>query len=94
MRAAAASGVNITYKILYNDAVAMTGGQPVEGGLTVSQIAHQVAAEGAKKLVVVTDEPGQISRRAGFPPGATVHHRDELDARAARAARDARASPS
>ncbi len=49
LRAAAAAGVNITYKILYNDAVAMTGGQPAEGGLTVSQIAHQVWAEGAKR---------------------------------------------
>ena len=48
IRAAAASGVNITYKILYNDAVAMTGGQPADGGFTVPQIAAQVAAEGAK----------------------------------------------
>src|SRR4029434_8855835 len=48
IRAAAASGVNITYKILYNDAVAMTGGQPAEGGFNVSQIAHPVAAEGGK----------------------------------------------
>ena len=63
IRAAAAAGVNITYKILYNDAVAMTGGQPADGGLTVSQIAHQVAAEGAKRLVIVSDEPGEISRR-------------------------------
>src|SRR5206468_3613564 len=57
IRAAAAAGVNITYKILYNDAVAMTGGQPVEGRLTVSQIAHQVSAEGAKRLVIVSDDP-------------------------------------
>jgi indolepyruvate ferredoxin oxidoreductase len=57
IRAAAASGVNITYKILFNDAVAMTGGQPNEGGLNVPQIARQVAAEGAKRVVVVTDEP-------------------------------------
>ena len=57
IRAAAAAGVNITYKILYNDAVAMTGGQPAEGGLTVSQIAHQVSAEGAKRLVIVSDDP-------------------------------------
>ena len=57
MRAAAAAGVNITYKILYNDAVAMTGGQPAEGRLNVAQIAHQVSAEGAKRLAIVTDEP-------------------------------------
>ena len=57
LRAAAAAGVNITYKILYNDAVAMTGGQPAEGGLTVSQIAHQVSAEGAKRLAIVSDDP-------------------------------------
>jgi indolepyruvate ferredoxin oxidoreductase len=79
IRAAAASGVNITYKILYNDAVAMTGGQPAEGGLTVSQIAHQVAAEGAKRLVIVSDEPEKYPSNY-FPSGATVHHRRELDA--------------
>ena len=79
IRAAAAAGVNITYKILYNDAVAMTGGQPAEGGLTVSQIAHQVAAEGAKRLVIVSDEPEKYPANY-FPPGATVHHRRELDA--------------
>src|SRR5579871_5192443 len=59
LRAAAASGVNITYKILYNDAVAMTGGQPAEGGFTVAQIAHQVAAEGTKRLAIVSDDPGK-----------------------------------
>jgi indolepyruvate ferredoxin oxidoreductase len=79
IRAAAASGVNITYKILYNDAVAMTGGQPAEGGLTVSQIAHQVAAEGAKRLVIVSDDPEKYPSNY-FPSGATVHHRRELDA--------------
>src|SRR3954463_8008299 len=79
VRAAAAAGVNITYKILYNDAVAMTGGQPAEGGLTVSQIAHQVAAEGAKRLVVVSDEPEKYPSNY-FPSGVTVHHRRELDA--------------
>ena len=57
IRAAIAAGVNITYKILFNDAVAMTGGQANDGGLTVPQIARQVAAEGAKRVVVVTDEP-------------------------------------
>src|ERR1700751_5198409 len=56
LRAAAVSGVNITYKILYNDAVAMTGGQPAEGGFTVAQIAHQVWAEGVKRLALASDE--------------------------------------
>jgi indolepyruvate ferredoxin oxidoreductase len=78
LRAAAAAGVNITYKILYNDAVAMTGGQPAEGGLTVSQIAHQVWAEGAKRLAIVSDDPGKYPK-GYFPAGATVHHRREMD---------------
>jgi indolepyruvate ferredoxin oxidoreductase len=78
IRAAAASGVNITYKILFNDAVAMTGGQRNDGGLSVPIIARQVAAEGAKKVVVVTDEPWKYPSDANFPPGVTIHHRDEL----------------
>jgi indolepyruvate ferredoxin oxidoreductase len=79
LRAAAASGVNITYKILYNDAVAMTGGQPAEGSFNVAQIAHQVAAEGTKRLVIVSDDPDKYPANY-FPPGATVHHRRDLDA--------------
>ncbi|MBV8753877.1 MAG: indolepyruvate ferredoxin oxidoreductase family protein, partial [Hyphomicrobiales bacterium] len=78
IRAAIASGVNITYKILFNDAVAMTGGQHHEGGLTVDQIARQVAAEGVKKVVVVTDEPWKYGADIGWPAGTTIHHRDEL----------------
>jgi indolepyruvate ferredoxin oxidoreductase len=78
IRAAAASGVNVTYKILFNDAVAMTGGQRNDGGLNVPQIARQVAAEGAKKIVVVTDEPWKYPSDADFPKGVTIHHRDEL----------------
>jgi indolepyruvate ferredoxin oxidoreductase len=80
LRAAAAAGVNITYKILYNDAVAMTGGQPHDGPLTVPEITRQVEAEGAKKVVVVTDEPGKYPMNAGFAHGVTIRHRDELDA--------------
>src|SRR6266849_2024484 len=80
IRAAAASGVNMTYKILYNDAVAMTGGQPVEGGFTVAQIAHQVLAEGARRVVVVTDEPSKHQGNDAFPKGIAIRHRDELDA--------------
>ena len=78
IRAAAASGVNVTYKILFNDAVAMTGGQRNDGGLSVPIIARQVAAEGAKKIVVVTDEPWKYPADANFPAGVTIHHRDEL----------------
>jgi indolepyruvate ferredoxin oxidoreductase len=78
IRAAAASGVNITYKILFNDAVAMTGGQRNDGGLNVAQIARQVAAEGAKKIVVVTDEPWKYPKGTEWPAGVTIHHRDDL----------------
>ena len=80
IRAAIASGTTMTYKILFNDAVAMTGGQANDGGLTVEQIARQVAAEGAKRVVVVTDEPWKYPRDTDWPRGLTVHHRDELDA--------------
>ena len=79
LRFALSSGANITYKILYNDAVAMTGGQPHEGGLTVDMIARQVRAEGVDRIAVVTDEPGKYAGRVQFPAGVTVHHRDELD---------------
>jgi indolepyruvate ferredoxin oxidoreductase len=79
LRAAAASGVNITYKILYNDAVAMTGGQPAEGSFTVAQIAHQVWAEGVKRLAIVSDDPSKYPPSGYFPAGASVHHRREMD---------------
>jgi indolepyruvate ferredoxin oxidoreductase len=79
IRAAAISGVNITYKILYNDAVAMTGGQPAEGHMSVPQISRQVTAEGAKRVVVVTDEPDKYPMNAGFAPGVEIRHRDDLD---------------
>src|SRR6202041_1597254 len=78
IRAAIAAKTNITYKILFNDAVAMTGGQRNDGGLTVPQVARQVAAEGAKRVVVVTDEPDKYPRETLWPSGLTVHHRDEL----------------
>jgi len=80
IRAAIASGVKMTYKILFNDAVAMTGGQANDGGLTVDQIARQVAAEGASRVIVVTDEPWKYPKDTDWPRGLTVHHRDELDA--------------
>jgi indolepyruvate ferredoxin oxidoreductase len=78
IRAAIAAKINITYKLLYNDAVAMTGGQPVEGQPTVPMITRQLAAEGAKRIVVASDQPEKYKGEAGFAPGVTVHHRDEL----------------
>src|SRR5215510_404116 len=78
IRAAIASNTNITYKVLFNDAVAMTGGQANDGGLTVPQVARQVAAEGAKRVVIVTDEPDKYARGTDWPSGLTIHHRDDL----------------
>jgi indolepyruvate ferredoxin oxidoreductase len=79
IRQAVATGANITYKILYNDAVAMTGGQPVDGPLTPDMIARQVAAEGVKQVKVVSDEPDKYAIGTAWPEGTTVHHRDDLD---------------
>jgi indolepyruvate ferredoxin oxidoreductase len=79
IRAAVAAGVNITYKLLYNDAVAMTGGQPVEGHPSVAQMTRQIAAEGVARIVVVTDEPEKYPADAGFAPGVEVFHREKLD---------------
>ena len=78
IRASIAANTNITYKILYNDAVAMTGGQPVDGILKVTDVIAQVHAEGARKVVVVTDEPEKYKgiQLVGNPP---VYHRRELD---------------
>ena len=83
VRQSIAAKVNITYKILFNDAVAMTGGQPVDGTLKVPEMTRELDAEGAVKIVVVTDEPekyaaSEISAR--LAKGVTVHHRDDLDA--------------
>jgi indolepyruvate ferredoxin oxidoreductase len=80
IRAAVSANANMTYKILFNDAVAMTGGQPVDGSLTVPVVTRQVAAEGVKRIVIVTDDPGKYGGAADLAPGTTVHHRDELDA--------------
>ncbi len=79
MRAAVAANVNITYKILYNDAVAMTGGQPIDGPLTPQDIARQVAAEGVKRIIVVSDEPDKYPQ-GYFASDIRIHHRDEMDA--------------
>ena len=80
IRAAITAGINITYKILYNDAVAMTGGQPVDGAVSVDQMTRQVYDEGVQRIAVVTDEPEKYSSETLFAPGTTVHHRKELDA--------------
>jgi indolepyruvate ferredoxin oxidoreductase len=78
VRAAIQSGVKITYKILFNDAVAMTGGQRVDGNITVPQIAEEMAAEGARRIAIVTDEPWKYPAGTKWPAGVKVHHRDEL----------------
>lgn len=80
IRAAVAAGINITYKILFNDAVAMTGGQPHDGPLSVTDITRQVSAEGAKKVFVVTDEPEKYEGGPAFAAGTEIRHRSELDA--------------
>ncbi len=80
IRAAIASGVNVTYKVLYNDAVAMTGGQSVDGPLSPAMIAQQMLAEGANRVTVVAEDPSQYPPHAGFPLGVSIHPRDELDA--------------
>ena len=80
IRGAVAAGVNITYKILYNDAVAMTGGQPLDGQLTVPQISRQVLAEGVRRVVVVTDEPEKYDEVKDLAPGTSVHHRRDMEA--------------
>ncbi|MEM8924601.1 MAG: indolepyruvate ferredoxin oxidoreductase family protein, partial [Actinomycetota bacterium] len=80
VRQAVAAGTNITYKILYNGAVAMTGGQDVDGQLTVPELTRSIEAEGVAKIVVVTDDPEKYPADARFAPGVDVHHRSELDA--------------
>lgn len=80
IRAAVAAQVNMTYKILYNDAVAMTGGQNVDGPLDPAMISRQIAAEGVSPIVVVTDDPDKYPVGVNWAPGVTIRHRDELDA--------------
>ncbi|MDP6673389.1 MAG: indolepyruvate ferredoxin oxidoreductase family protein, partial [Gammaproteobacteria bacterium] len=78
IRAAVAAGVNITYKILCNGAVAMTGGQPMDGELTPASITHQVYGEGVGRIVVVSDEPDKYGKADNFAAGVTIHHRREM----------------
>jgi len=80
IRAAVDSGVNITYKILLNDAVAMTGGQAVEGRLSCAEITHQLRAERVQRIAVVSDEIGRYKDRSRFAAGVTFHDRTLLDA--------------
>jgi indolepyruvate ferredoxin oxidoreductase len=79
IRQAVAAETNITFKILFNDAVAMTGGQPVDGPISVDRIAHSVRAEGVERIALVSDEPELFAAR-NLPAGTTIHHRRELDA--------------
>ncbi|HET6629424.1 MAG TPA: indolepyruvate ferredoxin oxidoreductase family protein [Woeseiaceae bacterium] len=79
IRQAVAAGTNITYKILFNDAVAMTGGQPVDGPVTVEGVAHMTRAEGVQRIALVSDEPERFDA-ADLPAGTTISHRRDLDA--------------
>ena len=79
IRAAQAANVNITYKLLYNDAVAMTGGQPIDGTLTVPMIAQQLVGEGIKRVVVVSEDVSRYSDQSGLPPSVTVYDRSDLE---------------
>jgi len=80
IRAALAAKVNMTYKILYNDAVAMTGGQPVDGIISVPMMAQQMAAEGVKRIALVTEDLSRYADRSGLPPIVTLHDRKDMDA--------------
>lgn len=80
IRQAAAAGTPMTYKLLFNDAVAMTGGQPAEGSPTVPMLAAQIAAEGIKRIAVVADEAERLPAKSALPPGVTTHVRADLDA--------------
>ncbi len=80
IRQAIAAGTHMTYKLLFNDAVAMTGGQPAEGSPTVPRLAAQIAAEGVSRLAVVADDPARLPPADALPPDTLRRTRDELDA--------------
>ncbi len=80
VRAAVIAGVNVTYKILVNDVVAMTGGQPVEGHFSVAEITHQLRAERVRRIAVVSDDTAKYGRKPGFADGVSVHGREEFEA--------------
>ncbi len=79
IRHAVATNTNITYKILYNDAVAMTGGQPHDGDVHPWTISQQVHAEGVRRIALVSDDPDKYPIGTAWAPGVTFHHRDQLD---------------
>lgn len=79
VRAAVQAGANVTFKILYNDAVAMTGGQPLDGPLTVQGATRQLRAEGVGRIAVVADDPGKYPPGAGFAEDVTIDGREDLD---------------
>src|SRR2546427_708278 len=79
VRQAIAAGTNITYKILYNSAVAMTGGQDAAGAMPVPELTRSLHAEGVRRIVVMTDEPDKYPTSAQWAPGVEVWHRDRLD---------------
>ncbi len=79
IRAAVASGVNITYKILYNDAVAMTGGQPLDGSLKIDDLVYQIRGEGVRRIALVSDEPDQWKDHFNGIPGYSLHHRNDME---------------
>ena len=79
IRQAIAAKVAITYKILYNDAVAMTGGQPVDGNLSVARLTRQLEAEGVSRTVIVTNDPAKYAEITDLAPNVPIRHRDELD---------------
>ena len=80
IRAAVAAGVNITYKILFNDATAMTGGQRHDGTLNPQRITHQLRSEGVGRIAVVSDDIEKYKGQEAFAANVSIHHRDELDA--------------
>ncbi len=80
IRQSVAAGVNITYKLLFNDAVAMTGGQPIDGQVTVPQIVKLALAEGVKKVAIVAEDISRYAARGELPAGVTAYPRDDLDA--------------
>jgi len=79
IRQAIAANTNITYKILYNDAVAMTGGQPHDGNVHPWTISQQIYAEGIRRIALVSDDPHKYPASTSWAPGVTFHHRDQLD---------------
>jgi indolepyruvate ferredoxin oxidoreductase len=79
VQACIAAGVSITYKLLYNRAVAMTGGQDAEGGLEVPALTRKLSAEGVAKIIVCADEPERYRELGSLAPGAELWHRDRLE---------------